>query len=361
MNMQKEKILHVDDDEANRYTVRLILERAGYDVVDAANGREGLRLADTKPDLIILDIRLPDIDGFEVCRVIKSRPELSSIPVLQTSATFITSEDKVEGLDSGADGYLSQPIDNAVLVATVRSLLRTKTAERLAREAKRAQEEILAIVSHDLRNPLSAVMLQSKIVKKGIEKGDDVKNLYNHLDRIQKSCHRMNKLIEDLLIVTNIEQGRLTLHQGYFSVNDLIDEVMMSFEDLASQKQIRLVRKLSYKEELQLNGDRDRIFQVFANLISNAMRFTPPQGLITVGADANEAGFVFTVKDNGSGIPESSLNHIFDRYWQGHKDRSTGVGLGLSIVKGIVEAHSGSVWAESTLGEGATFSFMLPR
>lgn len=357
----KEKILHIDDDEANRYTIKLILERAGFEVIEAGNGRTGLKLAETQPDLIILDIRLPDIDGFEVCRVLKSRPDLLSIPVLQTSATFVSSENKVEGLDSGADGYLSQPIDNAVLVATVRSLLRTKAAEKLAREAKRGQEEILAIVSHDLRNPLSAVMLQTKIVKKGIEKGDSHEVLFNHLDRIQKSCHRMNKLIEDLLTVTNIDEGKLSLNKAPFSVTDLVDEVMHSFEDQASQKQLKLRSQVPRREDMTMSGDRDRVFQVFANLISNAMRFTSPQGAISLGVEADEAGFVFTVADTGAGIPDSNIPHLFDRYWQGHKDRSTGVGLGLSIVKGIVEAHDGSVWVESKLGEGSTFSFILPR
>lgn len=358
--MNKTIILHVDDDEANRYSVNLILQRAGYDVVSADTGREGIRLAEKQPDLIILDIRLPDIDGYEVTRVLKSRQDLAHIPVLQTSASFTSTENKVEGLESGADGYLSQPIDNAVLVATVRSLLRTKTAEKEAREAKRAQEEILAIVSHDLRNPLSAIMLQSKIVKKGIERGDGPDVLYNHLDRIQKSGERMNKLIEDLLVVTNIEQGKLKLSFGQVSVQDLIDEVIMAFEDLAGQKQVHLIRDITAPGDTIVVADRDRIFQVFSNLISNALRFTSLKGKIRIGARLEGKGILFFVSDNGSGIPEGNIDHIFDRYWQGHKDKGTGVGLGLSIVKGIIEAHDGSVWAESELGEGTTFFFLVP-
>lgn len=361
MKTTQEKILHIDDDEANRYAVKLILERAGYEVLEAENGHKGLLLAEDKPDLIILDIRLPDIDGYEVCRVIKSREHLSSIPVLQTSATFVTSEDKVEGLESGADGYLSQPIDNAVLVATVRSLLRIKAAEKTAREAKRAQEEILAIVSHDLRNPLSVVMLQTKLLTKGLQKKDDEKVIVNHIDRIHKSCARMNKLIEDLLIVSNIENGKLTLVRERFQVDDLIDEVALSFEDLASQKQVRLRKNTRRTDDHSVFADRDRIIQVYSNLISNALRFTALGGVIELGVNMSERSCVFHVSDSGVGIPSESLPHIFDRYWQGHKDRSTGVGLGLSIVKGIVEAHEGSVWAESELGKGTSFFFMIPR
>lgn len=362
MNDKKSRILHIDDDEANRYTVKLILERSGFEVFHAENGREGIAMAENLPDLIILDIQLPDIDGYEVCRVIKSRAHLTSIPVLQTSATFISSEAKVEGLDSGADGYLAQPIDSAVLVATVRSLLRIRTAEKEAQEAKRAQEETMAIVSHDLRNPLSVIMLQAKILAKEVQKGEpSTDSIITKLDKISHSCNRMNKLIEDLLTVTTIEQGNLKLQKTPISVNGLVHDVFLSFEDLAAQKQVRLKKKIDYKSEPVMIADRDRIFQVLANIVSNALRFTSPEGFIEIGVEETPATYLFHITDSGSGIPQESLAHIFDRYWQGHKDRGTGVGLGLSIVKGIVEAHEGTVWAESELGKGTKFQFILPR
>lgn len=362
MSEKKFRILQVDDDEANRYAVKLILERAGYEVFHAENGREGIAMAENLPDLIILDIRLPDVDGYEVCRVIKSRLHLSSIPVLQTSATFISSEAKVEGLDSGADGYLSQPIDSAVLLATVRSLLRIRTAEKEALEARRAQEETMAIVSHDLRNPLSVIMLQAKILSKEIEKNDSVSgNILPKLEKITHSCNRMNKLIEDLLTVTNIEQGNLKLQKAPISVSGLVHDVYLSFEDLAAQKQVRLKKKIDHRNESVIVADRDRIFQVLANIVSNALRFTSPEGTIEIGVEETPAAYLFHIQDTGSGIPALNLPHIFDRYWQGHKDRGTGVGLGLSIVKGIVEAHDGTVWAESELGKGTKFQFILPR
>lgn len=362
-DVAKHTILHIDDDESNRYAVKLILERAGYRVIEAATGRDGITQTENSlPDLIILDIRLPDIDGYAVTRVLKTRANLSSIPVLQTSATFISSEDKVEGLESGADGYLAQPIDNAVLVATVRSLLRIKTAEKEAHEARRAQEETMAIVSHDLRNPLSVIMLQAKILAKELEKSEPRAEIISpKLDKISHACNRMNKLIEDLLTVTTIEQGNLKLQKSPISVNGLVHDVYLSFEDLAAQKQVKLRKKIDYKNESVIFADRDRIFQVLANIVSNALRFTSPDGAIEIGVEETEAAYLFHVEDNGSGIPSLNLPHIFDRYWQGHKDRGTGVGLGLSIVKGIVEAHDGTVWAESELGKGTKFQFILPR
>lgn len=362
MNIPKHRILHIDDDESNRYAVRNILERTGFEVIEADTGKKGLELAETQPDLIILDIRLPDINGYEVCRVIKSRPHLGSIPILQTSATFVSSEDKVEGLESGADGYLSQPLDNAVLVATVRSLLRIRTAEKAAQRSKHIQEDVLAVVSHDLRNPLSVVMLQANLLAKEFERDEKAAaNFMPKLLKITQSCQRMNKLIEDLLLVTNLEEGKLHVNKTAVSVNELLNDVIASFEDIAAQKQVRLVLNFDYKKEHVIQADRDRIFQVFGNLISNALRFTPPEGKIEVGMEENPTSYLFHVKDTGAGIPASNLTHIFDRYWQGHKDRNTGVGLGLSIVKGIIDTHDGSVWVESEIGQGASFYFLLPR
>lgn len=360
MNTVKSKILHIDDDEANRYAVRNILERAGYEVFEAQNGREGIAMAEGNPELIICDIRLPDIDGYEVTRILKQKSHLSSVPILQTSATFVSSEDKVEGLESGADGYLSQPIDNAVLVATVKSLLRIRTAEKAAQKSKQTQEETMAIVSHDLRNPLSVIMLQTKILAKDMEKNQQTEYLPK-LEKISQSCTRMNKLIEDLLTVTSLEEGNFAMEKTKVSVNGLINDVSLAFEDLAAQKQVQLLRKIDYNKDMPITIDRDRIFQVFANIISNALRFTGPGGKISLIVEETDKAYQFSVRDTGAGIPEANLKHIFDRYWQGHKDRSTGVGLGLSIVKGIIDAHDGSVWAESELGKGTTFSFILPK
>lgn len=356
----KPVILHIDDDESNRYAVRRILERAGYDIIDAEDGESGLELALQMPDLIILDIRLPDIDGFTVCRKIKADPILSSIPVLQTSATFTSSESKVEGLESGADGYLAQPIESAVLVATVRSLFRIKNAEKIANEAIRSREETLAIVSHDLRNPLSAIMLQVKMLTKLTEKGDEIKELPEKLSRIMASCNRMNRLIQDLLDVSNIEGGKFSLNKQNFSAVGFIDEIVSHFDDLAKNQDIGIEKKINTKD-FQISADKDRVTQAIGNIVANSLKFTPGQGKVTICLDANDRESIIGISDTGSGIEAESLPHIFDRYWQGHKLKNAGVGLGLSIVKGIIEAHGGRVWAESTEGKGSTFYLTLPK
>ncbi|HXH75241.1 MAG TPA: hybrid sensor histidine kinase/response regulator [Bacteriovoracaceae bacterium] len=360
-NKNVSRILHIDDDESNRYAVNLILKKAGYEVVAAENGAKGIKMASTEdPDLIILDIRLPDMNGYDICRNFKANPELKGIPVLQTSATFTTSEDKVEGLDSGADGYLAQPIESAVLVATVRSLLRTRHAEKIALKATLAREETLAIVSHDLRNPLAAILLQVSLLSKQIATGSSDNNIPDKLAKITNSCNRMNRLIGDLLDVSNIEGGQFKLNKSLHSLNDILNEVWVSFEDQGKQVDVSIVREFASKI-ISFEVDKDRIIQVLGNIISNSLKFTPKMGKITMWLRETDTDVLIGIEDTGKGIEDESLKHIFDRYWQGHKTRQSGVGLGLSIVKGIVEAHDGKVIVESEIGKGTRFTVVLPK
>ena len=354
-------ILHIDDDEANRYAVRRILEKSGFDVVDSANGESGLLdAARFLPDLIVLDIKLPDIDGFEVCRRIKANRELHFIPVLQTSASFVSSDDKVVGLDSGADGYLAQPIEAAVLVATVRSLLRIRQAEKIAMEAKRSREEILAIVSHDLRNPLSFIMLQTKIMENQFKDGRlTQEELVLKMKKINSSCLKMNRLIQDMLDVTSIDQGAFHLEVRPFQLEALFKDVKSSFEDIALQSEISLILE-NNAGDITISGDKDRLIQLLGNLISNSLKFTLSGGEIRFTAEKSGNKLNLMVTDTGSGISKDDLPHVLNRFWQKHPERKNGYGIGLSIVNGIVEAHHGQLSIQSEEGRGTQISISLP-
>lgn len=359
-----QKILHIDDDEANRYAVKRILEKSGFDVSEAESGFEGLlKLREEKFDIIILDIKLPDIDGYEVCRRIKADSETRSIPVLQTSASFVSSEHKVEGLESGADGYLAQPIEAAVLVATVRSLLRIRQAEHSALQAQRARDQLLAIVSHDLRNPLSSIMMMSTLLQKQImgKKLTD-EEILQKIVKIQSSGIRMNRLIQDLLDVSSMDEGKFSVTKNPFSMNELIREVVTSFEENSAEANIEIKMNLP-DQSIQVEGDKDRLFQVFSNLISNSLKFTKPQGKVLISLTETENFAMIVVADSGKGISKSYLEEIFNRYWQSPDQDigKMGFGLGLSIVKGIVEAHGGSVRAESQEGVGTSIFFRIPK
>lgn len=362
VNRTKPLILHIDDSEANRYAVKRILEKSGYDVMEADTGEEGLKLVkEVLPDLVVLDIKLPDIDGYEVCRRIKGDPEIKFIPVLQSSASFISSQDKVEGLDSGADGYLAQPIESAVLVATVKSLLRITEAEKLAKEASRSREDVLAVVSHDLRTPLTFVMLQAKVMEKELAKGS-ISNteLINRMKRINNSCLKMNRLIQDLLDVTTLERDKLNLDRKKFPVHEIISDTMAFHEELAREAGITLTKSLNGLEELLIDADKERLQQVLGNLVTNSIKFTQSGGEISISLNRDQDFLNFVVADNGKGIPSDHLKNVFNRYWKGHDVRKSGYGLGLSIVKGITEAHGGNVKIQSKEGEGTVVQFSIP-
>ena len=233
---------------------------------------------------------------------------------------------------------------------------------RLYREAKRATEgrdQVLGVVSHDLRNPLSAIAMCAKVLRddEGQMSAEERESL---LTTIVQSADWMNRLIQDLLDVASIETGRLSLERARQPAPALVSQAARMFEVEASQRRVQL--EVSAPSELPpMQVDASRIVQVLGNLLNNALKFTPDGGRITVGAEARGSNVVFFVSDSGPGIPLVDQPRVFDRYWHSRRTANKrGTGLGLSIAKGIIEAHGGRIWIESTPGEGAKFLFTIP-
>ena len=233
---------------------------------------------------------------------------------------------------------------------------------RLYREAKRATEgrdQVLSVVSHDLRNPLSAVAMCAKVLRddKGVMGADERESL---LTTIVQSADWMNRLIQDLLDVASIEAGRLSLERGRQFAPALVSQAVRMFDVEASQRRVRLETRAPAELPPML-VDASRIVQVLGNLLNNALKFTPDGGRILVGAEGRGGNVVFSVTDSGPGIPLADQARVFDRYWQSRRSANKrGTGLGLSIAKGIVEAHGGRIWLESAPGNGTTFFFSVP-
>jgi PAS domain S-box-containing protein len=230
------------------------------------------------------------------------------------------------------------------------------TAER----AIAARDEVLAVVAHDLRNPLGAIIMQTAALKGHV--GEPESRASKASERIERAAGRMKRLIQDLLDVTRVEAGQLALDRVPLSPRDLVAEALDEQRALAAASSIELRAEVA-EHVADLLVDRDRMLQVFENLIGNALKFTPAGGRITVGVVPQADAVLCYVRDTGSGVPTEEVPYLFDRFWQARRNREkrrAGAGLGLAIVKGIVEAHGGRVWAESALDEGTTFYFTIP-
>jgi PAS domain S-box-containing protein len=227
---------------------------------------------------------------------------------------------------------------------------------RIARRAIRMRDDVLGIVAHDLRSPLGTMLLQSDLLKNpGADPGRCARKAAEKIDR---AATRMNRLIQDLLDVTRLEAGRLSIEPSRLQPGQIIADTLDANKPLAAAASVELEVEVAPNTP-EVWADRDRLLQAFENLVGNAIKFTPPGGLIQLGSEASNGEVLFWVRDTGAGIAPEHLPHLFDRFWQAQKDDRRGAGLGLPIVKGIVEAHGGRIWVESTPGRGTVFFFTI--
>jgi signal transduction histidine kinase len=230
-----------------------------------------------------------------------------------------------------------------------------KAAEELAR----AREQVLAVVAHDLRNPLSTILGAASLLE---DQRQDPRETREVLGLVRRAVDRMNRLIGDLLDITRLEAGRLVLEQEPVAVRDLLSQTRESWETTAASRELSLQIDPA-PEGLAVFADRSRILQVLDNLVGNAVKFSEAGGRITVRATRSEASSTevrFSVSDTGPGIPPEVVKELFQRFWQANAADRRGIGLGLAICKGIVDAHGGHIWCESQVGHGARFTFTLP-
>ena len=372
---EPQAVLVVDDNELARYGKSRILRRAGFDVSEAATGEEAMRsVAARPPRLVVLDVNLPDIDGWEICRRIKADPATASVLVLQVSATYVREEDTVRALEGGADACLTEPIEGPVLVATVKALLRARQAEdalrdALAREqaareaaeaANRTKDEFLAALSHELRSPLTAILTWVTLLRGS---GLDEERKARALDTIERNTRLQAKLIDDLLDVSRIISGKMRLDVALVDLVRVVEDPLEAVRPAAEAKGVALEALVDAGIGPVL-GDAGRLQQVVWNLLSNAVKFTPKGGRVRVSLGEAGSQARIRVSDSGRGIEPEFLPHVFERFRQA--DSSTtraegGLGLGLAIVRHLVELHGGTVEVESPgLGRGATFTVWLP-
>jgi two-component system sensor histidine kinase/response regulator len=367
----KATVLVVDDTPDNLSLMSTML-KGDYKVKVANNGETALRIAaEHLPDLILLDVMMPGMDGLEVCKQLKSNPRTERIPVIFVTAQNEEGAEEL-GLSLGAVDYITKPITIPITMARIRNHIRLKqqsdqlaamviASARLyteAQRATRAREDVLAVVAHDLRNPLSTILMSALFLQEPHAPDGLVAVPKKFGERIHRAASRMEELIKDLLDLAAIEAGRLAVERQPHKALTLVTDAIEMMLPIASTKGVRLSVRLE-SEDLLLSCDRGRVLQVFSNLIGNAIKFTPAGERITVLGAIEDNVFRFSVEDTGFGIAADQLPHIFDRYWQARTTDRRGVGLGLSIAAGIVAVHGGRIWVESEVGTGSSFHFTL--
>ena len=321
----------------------------------------GTAVIEWKQPLLIHDVTPAHLDGIaqsdehrRLLREIGPR-SLMALPLLAHGGVFgslLVISTNAERRYTERDLSVAQKVASRAALAIEKARL-----YRIAQEAIRLREDVLSIVAHDLRNPLGTILLQAAMLRRGGGAHGDPPR--KPADVIERSAVRMNHLIQDLLDVARMEGGRLSITQTRVPAGLVISDAVQAQEPRAASASLDL--RLEAESQLpELWADRDRLLQIFENLIGNAIKFTKAGGCITVGAARADEHVLFWVADTGYGIAADDLPHVFERLWQASKTGQHGAGLGLPIVKGIVEAHGGRVWVESRLGEGSIFFFTIP-
>jgi two-component system sensor histidine kinase/response regulator len=385
-HLKRQTILIVDDNPKNRAICEEIFEE-DFDLLHAEDGLTALRLSREKhPDVVLLDIMMPGINGYEVCQRMKADPETGHIPVIIVSAKGQTDE-IIEGFDSRADDYIVKPFVNSELRARVRATLRLKQAQDELQEANRKLHEhtrkleeanerlkeldrikagFTAMLVHDLRSPLSVVQVTLQMLE-----SDALVSQSEYQTLIRESltsCNELFELTSDLMEIFRSESTTMALSLSRISLERLVEDPFRQATVLAKKKDISLDLRLP-EEAATIRADTYKLQRALTNLLSNAVKFTPRGGTIglhvsllklTSGDDASSE-ILIEVIDSGDGIPPHDLPFIFDPYYQANtQNTGMGSGLGLAIVKRIVAAHGGEVSVKSRLGQGSRFSIRLP-
>ena len=363
-------VLVIDDDATQRVLVQETLRQAGFDTEEAENGTDGIaRTAELRPDLVILDVVMPDLDGFTVCRGLRGNPKTQHIPILMI--TGLEDEKSIaRAFEAGATNFLTKPINWALLPHHIRYILRSSAVEDELRAAKRAAEahsrsrtEILANMSHELRTPLNSIIGFAELTAKQSLGPVNITGYVDFANDIKEAGHHLLGMINDILELSKIEAGKSEILEDVLNLKEVIEssvrvmKLRLEQADLTLQVQLETVLP-------RFRADERKVKQMILNLLSNAIKFTPADGEIRLAVSIDDSGdLILEVRDNGIGIAARDFERALEPFSQvdsGLNRKYPGTGLGLPLTKLFVELHGGSMTLESALGEGTTVSLRFP-
>jgi two-component system, sensor histidine kinase and response regulator len=356
-------ILIIDDEIENFDVIEILLFKEGYELSYAKDGLTGLKYLEThKPDVILLDVMMPDFDGIEVCCRIKANAEWNHIPVIMVTA-LNSKEDLSRCLDAGADDFVGKPVNGLELRSRVRSMLRIKqqydqlaTLLKIQEETLQLREDMSSMVIHDLRNPLTTMMLATQVLKLHplTEKQQE------KVEQIEYTGNRLQCLVDSFLTMAKLESGHLRLNLSEVDFCDLGKTAIDDFQAIALQQMIDLVSDLPAPGN-RFNMDAVLIRRVLDNLLSNALKFSPANSQVMLSIEyPSEHQVRIQVKDMGRGVSEDLQQRIFEKYDIGKIAEGVNqIGLGLAFCKMAIEAHSGSISVSANHPKGSIFTVDL--
>jgi signal transduction histidine kinase len=404
------RILYIEDDPASQRLVEKVLEQRDYAVYLADEGLAGINLArETEPDLILMDINLPGMNGREITTRLRSLPHFADVPIIALTAST-GSGHREQALAAGCDGFLTKPIDVTSFPQEIEAFLQGRreeldTPDRLLhleqhaqtivirleakireleatnarlREIDRLKSDFIALVSHELRTPLTLLEGYAHLLDDAVRvaaSGGSTAELRTLVDGLNVGVDRISQLIADIIDASRIASGELELGIRPIRLAELVAYIVDDIADVLAQRDLRL-RVDGFDSVPVIEGDAGHLYTAFSNIVGNAIKYTPDGGAITVSARTVGDAVDVSVADTGIGIPPGEQGRIFDQFYvlepiDHHTTsksafRGGGIGLGLTIARGIIEAHNGRIWVASgpdggSSGGGSTFHVLLPR
>lgn len=365
-------ILIVDDTPENIISLKSVLEKHGFEVDSAASGQEALKKVLKKSYvLIILDVQMPEMDGFEVAEVISGYSKAKETAIIFLSAANTDFRFIAKGYSAGGLDYITKPVDINILLLKIKTFYRIYEQSRklndiqenlleeieFRKAAERKKDEFISIASHELKTPLTSVKGYIQLLERGIKKGDTTL-INSHLSKAQVQLEKLNGLIADLLDISKIDSGKLKFNKAHFDVNQLLDNIIEVM--LESHPEFKIVREGT--AACEVFADEMRIEQVIVNFLTNAIKYSPGTQEITLKVSTDNGLFYLAVKDQGIGMKAEQAKSVFDKFYRVEEtsQRFQGLGIGLYISAEIIKRHGGEVGVDSIYEKGSEFYFSMP-
>lgn len=365
-------ILIVDDTPENLISLKRVLERHNFEVDTASSGEEALKkVLKNEYVLIILDVQMPGMDGFEVAEAISGYSKAKETAIIFLSAVNKELKFITKGYSSGGLDYITKPVDMDILLLKVKTFYRIYEQSRklieiqkalldeieFRKRAERKKDEFISIASHELKTPLTSVKGYMQLLGRSVEKGD-IPTVKKHLGKAQIQLEKLNELIADLLDISKIESGKLKFNKKYFSIDCLLDSVVDIIHQ--SNPEFKIIRNGKIGKEIF--ADEMRIEQVIINFLTNAIKYSPGTSEVQINTSIEGEKIYLGVKDFGIGIDPKVHKNVFDKFYRVEETsiHFQGLGIGLYISAEIIRRHNGEVGVKSKLGEGSEFYFILP-